>query len=308
MSWKAYTYFVRCIPTGECYYGVKWASKADPSRFWVDYFTSSKLVKERIHQYGKDAFHAEERRVFDSKEEALRWEARVLTRLKAAQRPDYLNRTNGNENWFNTGGWEMPEPNRKNLSDKMKGRLPVTKDGVTKRVWPEEIGTYLADGWRRGFHYDTGCTGKFKVRKDGVVLRIDPSELEQYLSEGWIRGDGNKATTGLAPAKGKISINRDGENRFIDPSEFEQYKADGWKRGTGRNDLAGKIRITDGTQTMHIKEDEPIPDGWWKGQGKTENFYSFFREKVSCPHCGKEGNAGIMRRWHFDRCKQKSKF
>lgn len=189
---------------------VKWASKADPSRFWVDYFTSSKLVKSRIDQYGKEAFHAEVRKVFDSKEEALRWEARVLTRLKAAQRPDYLNRTNGNENWFNTGGWEMPEANRKNLSSKMKGRLPVAKDGVTKRIWPEELEVYLADGWRRGFHFDNGSTGKFKVRKDGVVLRIDPSELDYYLSEGWIRGDGNKACTGKPTALGKITINRNG--------------------------------------------------------------------------------------------------
>lgn len=307
MSWKAYTYFVRCIPTGECYYGVKWASKADPSRFWVDYFTSSKLVKARIDQYGKEAFHAEVRKVFDSKEEALRWEARVLTRLKAAQRPDYLNRTNGNENWFNTGGWEMPESNRKNISAKMKGRPPVTKDGVTKRVRPEELGEYLSNGWRRGYHYSTGNTGKFKVRKDGVVLKINPSELNHYLSEGWIRGDGNKACTGLKTQEGKITINRNGEQRFVDPSEFEQYQKEGWKRGTGRNDLAGLVRITDGVQTRHIKETEPIPEGWWRGQGKTENFYSYFKERVTCPHCGKTGNGGIMKRWHFDRCKQRSK-
>ena len=26
---------------------------------------------------------------------------------------------------------------------------------------------------------------------------------------------------------------------------------------------------------------------------------------VTCPHCGKQGGAGTMPRWHFDRCKQK---
>ena len=27
------------------------------------------------------------------------------------------------------------------------------------------------------------------------------------------------------------------------------------------------------------------------------------REKVKCPHCGKEGSSGNMNRWHFDNCK-----
>lgn len=28
------------------------------------------------------------------------------------------------------------------------------------------------------------------------------------------------------------------------------------------------------------------------------------KEKVVCPHCGTEGGAGIMKRWHFDKCKK----
>jgi hypothetical protein len=27
------------------------------------------------------------------------------------------------------------------------------------------------------------------------------------------------------------------------------------------------------------------------------------KPKITCPHCGKEGGAGIMKRWHFDNCK-----
>jgi hypothetical protein len=30
------------------------------------------------------------------------------------------------------------------------------------------------------------------------------------------------------------------------------------------------------------------------------------RQKVLCPHCGKEGGDGIMKRWHFDNCKEKT--
>ena len=28
---------------------------------------------------------------------------------------------------------------------------------------------------------------------------------------------------------------------------------------------------------------------------------------VNCPHCGKAGGAGVMGRWHFDKCKLKGK-
>lgn len=27
------------------------------------------------------------------------------------------------------------------------------------------------------------------------------------------------------------------------------------------------------------------------------------KKKITCPHCEKTGNAGSMKRWHFDRCK-----
>lgn len=29
------------------------------------------------------------------------------------------------------------------------------------------------------------------------------------------------------------------------------------------------------------------------------------RRIVQCPHCGKEGGANTMHRWHFDNCKEK---
>jgi len=31
------------------------------------------------------------------------------------------------------------------------------------------------------------------------------------------------------------------------------------------------------------------------------------KPKTTCPHCGKEGNAGCMQRWHFDNCKGQRK-
>lgn len=33
--------------------------------------------------------------------------------------------------------------------------------------------------------------------------------------------------------------------------------------------------------------------------------HSLNKENLVCPHCGKEGNIGNMKRWHFDKCKHK---
>jgi len=47
------------------------------------------------------------------------------------------------------------------------------------------------------------------------------------------------------------------------------------------------------------------------GRNHTEETKAKFREreyatkKISCPHCGKEGKGvGMMKRWHFDNCKE----
>lgn len=44
------------------------------------------------------------------------------------------------------------------------------------------------------------------------------------------------------------------------------------------------------------------------GRKHTEEWKAAMRKPkpiVACPHCGKEGGIGIMKRWHFDNCKQK---
>ena len=33
-----------------------------------------------------------------------------------------------------------------------------------------------------------------------------------------------------------------------------------------------------------------------------KNIKEMNMEKVSCPHCGKQGNVGNMKRWHFENC------
>jgi hypothetical protein len=87
----AYTYYLRNKITGEKYYGVRYAKNCDPVELWETYFSSSKLVAERIKEYGVSSFDFEIRRVFLTPKQARDWEERVLRRLDVLHRVDWLN-------------------------------------------------------------------------------------------------------------------------------------------------------------------------------------------------------------------------
>jgi hypothetical protein len=89
-----YTYLLKCIPENCFYYGVRFANGCHPDDFWNVYFTSSKIVKNKINLYGKEAFIFEIRKIFDTKEEAILWETRVLTKLKVSKKQNFYNKTN----------------------------------------------------------------------------------------------------------------------------------------------------------------------------------------------------------------------
>lgn len=88
-----YTYLVKHIPTNSFYYGCRYADGCDPTEFWVDYKTSSKFVKDLIESHGEDSFSFEIRKVFDNKEKCRLWEHKVLRRIGAVKRNDFINKT-----------------------------------------------------------------------------------------------------------------------------------------------------------------------------------------------------------------------
>ena len=84
---KPYTYLIKHKSTGKVYYGVRTANTKEPADdLWVDYFTSSLKIKKLIKEYGKDSFEAEVRQIFESKEQAIKWEPKVLRRCKVLER------------------------------------------------------------------------------------------------------------------------------------------------------------------------------------------------------------------------------
>ena len=94
---KPYTYYISWSAISKSYYGVKYGKDANPDTFWKDYFTSSKYVKEMREKYG-DPDIIQVRKVFSEAKEAIRWEDKVLNRIKAVGREDWINKGNINKN------------------------------------------------------------------------------------------------------------------------------------------------------------------------------------------------------------------
>ena len=108
---KSYTYLIRHRPSGKVYYGFRCANRVEPHEdLWKHYFTSSPKIQQLIEETGADSFDTEIRRVFETKEQAVSWETRVLTRCKVLHDDRWINQ--------NVAGYIVPtEESRKKISD-----------------------------------------------------------------------------------------------------------------------------------------------------------------------------------------------
>ena len=113
---KPYTYLIRHRPTGKVYYGFRAANKTEPiDDLWKRYFTSSQKVQQLIEETGADSFDVEIRRIFETKEQAIAWETRVLRRCQVLKDDRWINQ--------NIAGYIEPtEESRKKISDYHKDK------------------------------------------------------------------------------------------------------------------------------------------------------------------------------------------
>ena len=122
---KPYTYLIKHKPTGKVYYGFRSANKHEPHKdLWKTYFTSSPKVKQLIEETGIDSFDVEVRKVFKTKEDAVKWETRVLRRCKVLHNDKWINQ--------NISGYVIPtEESNKKISEFHRGK-PKTEEHKRK--------------------------------------------------------------------------------------------------------------------------------------------------------------------------------
>lgn len=131
-----YTYLIGWSELNLYYYGSQYSKKCNPNNLFNTYFTSSKTVHNLIKTHGLPDI-IEIRKVFTTKDSALIHEHKVLRRLNAKNRKDFLNKSNGRD-WKQTSSgfyWVRNHEDR-NLATKAK----YIKNG-------DEI----PDGWFKGF-------------------------------------------------------------------------------------------------------------------------------------------------------------
>jgi len=171
---KPYTYLIKHRPTNRVYYGMRAANKVLPEQdLWQHYFTSSPGVQQLIEETGRDSFDIEIRRVFETKEQAVTWETRVLRRCKVLHDDRWINQ--------NVAGYIVPteqsrkkisdyhkdkpktEEHKKNLSESQKGKPKLNSKNKTAEY--RELMSKLKSGPNNPM-YGKGCTEE-RARKIG---------------------------------------------------------------------------------------------------------------------------------------------
>ena len=143
---KPYTYLIKHIPTSTFYYGFRCANKKVPQDdLWQDYFTSSPKIQLLIKQYGKDSFVTEIRKIFETKEQAVSWEAKVLRRCKVLHNDKWINQ--------NIAGYVIPtEESNKKISEFHKGKAKTEahkhKLSLSQKGKPKKSTVYKTTEYR----------------------------------------------------------------------------------------------------------------------------------------------------------------
>lgn len=101
--YSPFVYLIRHIPSGKFYAGSRTAKGCHYSDLWTNYFTSSKYVKELINSDGIDSFQI--LMIFEcvGRNNALQFETTLLKAVDAAKSRSWLNKTNSDGKFSQTG-------------------------------------------------------------------------------------------------------------------------------------------------------------------------------------------------------------
>lgn len=163
---KPYTYIITYDRTGEFYIGSRSANRASAVEdLWHVYFTSSKLINERIKDEGTSCFTAQVIDEFDTPEEAFVAEQTMIS--ERISNPLCLNKTyqlNGKQAFLTTG-------TKRDVSDATRAKLSESGKGVSGKY--ERTAEHLAilsangkqtGGWNKGMTYKHSVPSPLKGR------------------------------------------------------------------------------------------------------------------------------------------------
>lgn len=267
-----FTYKLVFKPTGQYYYGVRWAKGCNPSDLWTKYFSSSRVIKKLINEFGKDSFIYKVTKTFDNRGDASIWETSLLKRVNARENSRFLNKVNNLESYDITGlKW-----------------VHHTETGIEAMHNPN---ISLPSGWEYGFsksHIENNKKSHQKLYENG---RYKP----------WNFGGG--FPTGPCSEKRRNSISKSRLNtpkikceycyKELDPGNFKLFHGEKCKKNPTVDPKILESRSKKAKESM----DKQKKNGTFSKPKAPSGIFI-------CPHCKYEGtNYGNMMRNHFSRCK-----
>lgn len=98
-------------------------------------------------------------------------------------------------------------------------------------------------------------------------------------------------------------------NKFDTEEAYKEHFRQLSKKQIGipKDKLKNYMWITNGIENIKVKKDIEIPLGYKRGRTKhwKTGYNNENKPKIECPHCRKQGGAPVMKRYHFDNCKNR---
>lgn len=281
---KPYTYLIGWSKLNKFYYGVRFSKNCDPSDFWKKYFTSSFYVLEFRKLHGEPDI-LQIRKIFDSPKKAIKWEHKVLRRLKASNNEKWLNKTDNisiihDETTIKKMKENIPKTMIKKYGVKHSSQRPEFKELVKKT--------------------------KLKRYNDPHYINIEKikqTNLEKYGVEFYSQTEKAKES------KKKKSLEKYGTSCPLNNKEIrEKIKQNNLIKYGIENSSQTKEAIEKRKQTCISKYgvDNIFKSEEFKKTNalKTKAFWAN-APIIECPHCKKQTiNRGNYNRYHGNKCKK----
>ena len=175
-----------------------------------EYLGSGTYLRRAIKKYGKENFKVNLIEECETKEELNEREIYWIDYYNAVKSKEYYNQSKGGEHW-NLSSEYIAENNRKYQSAKMKGRVYINRNyDEEKFIKPEELESYLEQGWVRGRSQKNKDSISRKTRE--ALKNYIPTDEQRYKM-----GSANRGKHLSEETKRKIS-------------EFQKGKPKPWSR------------------------------------------------------------------------------
>jgi hypothetical protein len=261
-----FTYKLIFKPTGQYYYGVRFAKGCHPSDLWDKYFTSSKHIHKLIKEYGLNSFSFKIMKTFTTEQAAIAHEYNVLTRVKADKNGKFINKTISKAIPSNSG-------------------LIIIHHSIIGCETFHDPELPIPCGWLKGIS-DKHRSSLSNIRKG----KPNPNKGKKGKSKHPCSEERKTSISRSRMNTPKITCKYCDKN--IDPGNFKRFHGDNCKF----NPNIDQSKLKELSLKNKLSYDKQVTNGTFN---KPKPIIGLF----TCPHCQKTGiNYGAMNRHHFDNC------